>query len=523
MANALVVRKGTNLAKRIRALRAAQYVRMSTEHQRYSIENQAAAIAAFAQQNGLTIVHTYRDDGRSGLRIKGRPALAELINDVRSGRAEFDHILVYDVSRWGRFQDVDESAYYEFICKENGFKVAYCAEQFDNDGSLLSSIMKNIKRVMAAEYSRELSVKVHTGQCRIASLGYRVGGPLTFGLRRELISESRQSKGWLRKGDRKSLQTDRVRLALGSQDEVAVIRRIFRQFAVEQKFESEIARKLNEDKIANQHGRPWTDGMVHNILKNENYVGNIIYNRTSRRLGQKLVNNPRDRWVRSEPVLDPVINQTLFARVKEIMADRYISLSEDEMLRRLRLLLKRKGDLTTDIIDDASGVPSASSYITHFGSLRKAFDLIGFNSPRDCDWIDSRSHWFEVLETHARQFAETARRVSVQVDERHTWACVKIEGKPRVYFQVARQLKKRGANHIASWRVHRRKCQSGLLVVLRLDEANRAIADYLILPSTKMTRPYLSFSTQNDRGAVRLNTKAELTAAIKGQLKRHRA
>src|SRR6185437_17089207 len=111
MSNSLVVREGTNLAKHAKQLRAAQYVRMSTEHQRYSIENQAAAIAAFAQQNGLTIVHTYRDDGRSGLRIKGRPALAELINDVRSGRAEFDHILVYDVSRWGRFQDVDESAY----------------------------------------------------------------------------------------------------------------------------------------------------------------------------------------------------------------------------------------------------------------------------------------------------------------------------------------------------------------------------------------------------------------------------
>ena len=177
MANSLVVRKGTDLAKRIRALRAAQYVRMSTDFQRYSIQNQAATIAAYALQKQFTIVRTYIDEGRSGLRIKGRAGLIELIDDVQSGRADFDHILVYDVSRWGRFQDVDESAYYEFICKQNGVKVAYCAEQFDNDGSLLSSIAKNIKRVMAAEWSRELSVKVHTGQCRIAGLGYRVGAP----------------------------------------------------------------------------------------------------------------------------------------------------------------------------------------------------------------------------------------------------------------------------------------------------------------------------------------------------------
>ena len=91
MANALVIRKGTILAKRNKMLRAAQYVRMSTDYQRYSIQNQAAAIAAFAQQKDLTIVRTYIDEGRSGLRIKGRPGLIQLMDDVRSGEADFEH------------------------------------------------------------------------------------------------------------------------------------------------------------------------------------------------------------------------------------------------------------------------------------------------------------------------------------------------------------------------------------------------------------------------------------------------
>jgi DNA invertase Pin-like site-specific DNA recombinase len=69
------------------------------------------------------------------VRINGRAGLIELIEDVQTGKADFDHILVYDVSRWGHFQDVDESAHYEFVCKRNGIKVAYCAEQFDNDGA----------------------------------------------------------------------------------------------------------------------------------------------------------------------------------------------------------------------------------------------------------------------------------------------------------------------------------------------------------------------------------------------------
>jgi DNA invertase Pin-like site-specific DNA recombinase len=72
---------------------------MSRELQRYSIANQMAAIAAYAETNALTVVHTYRDEGRSGLRIKERHGLIELIEDVQSGRADFDRILVYDVSR----------------------------------------------------------------------------------------------------------------------------------------------------------------------------------------------------------------------------------------------------------------------------------------------------------------------------------------------------------------------------------------------------------------------------------------
>ncbi|MFK4385163.1 recombinase family protein [Bradyrhizobium sp. USDA 223] len=188
MGNELVVRKSSLPASQ-RIHRAAQYVRMSTERQQYSIQNQAAAIAAYAHSNKLTIVRTYRDEGESGLLIKNRAGLIQLLEDVQAGETDFAHILVYDVSRWGRFQDADESAHYEFICKRAGVRVAYCAEQFDNDGSMLASIVKNIKRVMAAEYSRELSSKVYAGQCRFARLGYKPCGKVGYGLVRELVDE----------------------------------------------------------------------------------------------------------------------------------------------------------------------------------------------------------------------------------------------------------------------------------------------------------------------------------------------
>src|SRR6202040_902514 len=53
-------------------IRAAQYVRMSTEHQKYSTENQSESINRYAEQRGFTLVRTYEDSGKSGLRLDGR-------------------------------------------------------------------------------------------------------------------------------------------------------------------------------------------------------------------------------------------------------------------------------------------------------------------------------------------------------------------------------------------------------------------------------------------------------------------
>src|SRR5688572_32026908 len=184
------MRTNTPEESRAMGLKAAEYVRMSTEHQKYSTENQSEIIRRYAEQRGIEIVRTYADEGKSGLRLDGRDALKRLIDDVQSGATDFTTILVYDVSRWGRFQDADESAYYEYICKRAGISVQYCAEQFENDGSPVSTIVKGVKRAMAGEYSRELSAKVFAGQCRLIEHGFRQGGMAGYGLRRQLVDQS---------------------------------------------------------------------------------------------------------------------------------------------------------------------------------------------------------------------------------------------------------------------------------------------------------------------------------------------
>jgi DNA invertase Pin-like site-specific DNA recombinase len=280
------------------SFRAAEYVRMSTEHQQYSTENQSDKNREYAARRNIQIVRTYADEGKSGLNIDGRLSLQQLIKDVESGNADFQIILVYDVSRWGRFQDADESAYYEYICRRAGIQVTYCAEQFENDGSPVSTIVKGVKRAMAGEYSRELSAKVFAGQCRLIELGYRQGGPAGYGLRRVLIDQAGNIKSELSRGEHKSLQTDRVILMPGTDNDVAIVNQMYHWFIDEGISPGEIAVRLNGMKVLTDIGRPWTRSTVTEVLTNEKYIGNNIYNRISYKLKQHRVINKPDMWIK---------------------------------------------------------------------------------------------------------------------------------------------------------------------------------------------------------------------------------
>jgi len=287
--------------------RAVEYVRMSTEHQQYSTENQSDKIREYAERHGIQIIRTYTDAGKSGLRIDGRVSLQQLIKDVESGSADFTIILVYDVSRWGRFQDADESAYYEYRCRRAGIQVAYCAEQFENDGSPVSTIVKGVKRAMAGEYSRELSAKVFAGQCRLIELGFRQGGPAGYGLRRVLIDQNGSIKTELTRGEHKSLQTDRVILMPGPDEEVRTVNLIYQWFIDEGLVESEIAERLNNKEIRTDLDRQWTRATVHELLTNEKYIGNNIYNRTSFKLKKLRVVNTPDMWIKKEGAFESIV------------------------------------------------------------------------------------------------------------------------------------------------------------------------------------------------------------------------
>jgi DNA invertase Pin-like site-specific DNA recombinase len=369
-------------------IRAAQYVRMSTEHQEYSTDNQSDAIRRYAAERSYEIVRTYADEGKSGLNLGGRAALRLLLDDIEQGRADYAVILVYDISRWGRFQDLDEAASYELRCRRAGIAVHYCAEQFENDGSISSSIIKTVKRAMAGEYSRELSVKVFAGQANLIRLGYRQGGAAGYGLRRVLIDQNGAAKNELTRGEHKSIATDRVILVPGPADEIAVVQDIYRWFVDEGRPEREIAAMLNARGIRTDLARPWTRGSVHQLLINEKYIGNNVWARTSFKLKHSHVRNAPNTWQRADGAFTPIIDRAQFDRAGKIIATRSDRLTDEHMLALLRSILDGRGFLSGLIIDEFDACPSSGAYSARFGSLLRAYALVGFAPDHDFRYLE---------------------------------------------------------------------------------------------------------------------------------------
>lgn len=479
--------------------RAAQYVRMSTEHQRYSTENQSEAIRAYADAHGMEIVRTYEDSGKSGLRIEGRDALCRLIEDVETGAADFEVILVYDVSRWGRFQDADESAYYEYICRRANIDVQYCAEQFANDGSPVATIVKGVKRAMAGEYSRELSAKVFAGQCRLIEKGFRQGGAAGYGLRRLLLAEDGSVKGELAFGEHKSLQTDRVVLAPGPDEEVAIVREIYRRFVEDGESESRIAAALNADGRVTDHGRPWTRGVVHGILTNEKYIGNNVYNRVSFKLKKKRVVNAPDMWIRADGVFEPLVDARTFYTAQGIIAERNRRFSDAEMIERLRQLFERHGYLSGVVIDEAEAMPSAGAYRHRFGSLLRAYALVGFTPGRDYRYVEINR---ALRAVHHKVVADTIAGIEGlggTVVRDPATDLLTVNGEFRASVVVAR-CTTTGAG-ARRWKL---RFDTGLApditVAVRMAPSNEAALDYYLLPLKDLRQPSLRLAEHNGLG-----------------------
>jgi hypothetical protein len=120
------------------------------------------------------------------------------------------------------------------------------------------------------------------------------------------------------------------------------------------------------------------------------YAGFNVYGRTTSRLYTPTVRLPRSEWILTQGAFEPIVDQATFFQAQQILADRTTNKSDEELLNSLRSLLAREGRLSLRLVKDSPDVPSPSTYRLRFGSLRRAYELIGYGRPEQFGPIDLR-------------------------------------------------------------------------------------------------------------------------------------
>lgn len=397
---------------------AAQYLRMSTDEQKLSFSYQAATIEQYARKHGFAVSISYEDSGRSGLTLKARKGLTQLLQDVVSGLTAYKAILVYDVSRWGRFQDTDESAHYEFLCKSAGVPVHYCAEPFKNNTSSPAVVMKTLKRVMAAEYSRELSDRITRTKKILTERGFRVGGAAGYGLRRMLLSPEGTRRRVLDHGEVKDIRTGRIILVPGPAHEVETVRRIYRLKISQHKSADAIADYLNRRGVKHP-GVPWNGGHVREILENPKYVGWATWRRTTGPLGTRSVRVPKHKWIARMGAFEGIVEQETYDKAQEILKNSTLHKSNEELLAGLRALLSREGRISEHLINQSPDLPVAETYMKRFGGLRQAYALVGYKEDRNIpQMLKTRTCHERLRQSVFRQISQIFKNQVVAIQER---------------------------------------------------------------------------------------------------------
>jgi len=460
---------------------AVQYVRMSTDLQRDSPANQKEVLAQYATRNDIHIARTYEDYGKSGLSMRNRPALARLLHDVLDENRIFSILLVYDISRWGRFQDVDESAHYEYICRRAGVRVIYCTEPFENDNSASSNILKTLKRAMAGEYSRELSSKVFLGQCRGTRDGFRQGAAAGYALQRVLVDCNGNVKGPLRNGERKNLQSDHVVIVPGPRNEVALVRRVYEWFLKERLSPARIAQRLNDFGLRTDLSRIWLKDGIYRLLTSEKYAGNNVYNRTTVRLHTPRRNNPPAQWVRAIGVFEPVVDQDTFDAAQLRLGGRTHLLADEDLLVKLAALRERAGTLTAKTISSDRLVPGTGTYRKRFGSLIEAYRAIGFDREHDYRYLHvlraAKVLLIRLSDTVISALRESGHQVRHSPDK--TLLCIDDELRIKLNVRPATRTPYKAMRWLIRWP---ELYPIDILVIARADRFAANFVDFFVLP-----------------------------------------
>ena len=376
--------------------------------------------------------------------------------------------------------------------KRLGVQVHYCAEHFSNDGNLASLVLKTLKRVMAAEYSRELSEKVFAGESRVARDGFRTGGQPGYGLRRVLVSTNKTSKGELGFGERKSLSNERVKLVPGPAREIHWVREIYRMLILENRSIQGIADELNRLKVPFLGGREWKRTGVMGILTNPKYKGTSVYNRRNSRLRARVKPNAETEWIVVPDAFEAIVDPATFEVAQNVLRNRSYNLSDEQVVDALRLILRDEGELSLKRLRGAPNTLSKDGYSRRFGSLVGAYDLAGYDSPLKATIL----HRAEIRKVRRELMEELVGlfpgEVSIQTHGPVRRNCLRLKDGTRVAVRACRSRKNKYKG--STWILQVPRNEKRLISLLVCLNANNTAPDFIYVLPPIANRRAVAFS-----------------------------
>ena len=341
------------------------YLRRSTDRQEQSLDDQRAAIVAYADGAGIALVREYVDDAVSGSTSEGREGFKRLMADAQKAKPDFDVVLTYDIKRFGRV-DADEAGYYRHLLRRQGIEVLYVSEGFTGDDS--DDLLRPVKQWQARQELKDLAKVTIRGQLSLSEKGWWLGGVPPYGF--DLLYHDASGKPFqkvrftasgekvlfdadgdpgrtLARGQRlQTAKTDHARLVPGDPARVKIVRRIFDLYVNRGMGYKPIAHRLNSEGVPSPRNGAWSSNneghwamsTIRAILVNPVYTGAMVWNRrtyakffrvsnehaTARprhRLGRG-ERNPQADWIVVPGTHKAIVPKTLFDAAQNLRASR---------------------------------------------------------------------------------------------------------------------------------------------------------------------------------------------------------
>jgi len=231
----------------------------------------------------------------------------------------------------------------------------------------------------------------------------------------------------------------------------------------------------------------WTPNAIDIMLTNETYLGNIVFNRKSFKLQRAYVDNPPEMWIRQDGAVAPTVSSAIFRKAQTLRARRVEGMSDQEALDRLAALWRRKGNLSTKIIEEAKGVSSPSTYIARFGSLANAYARIGFKLQARHRYAQSKEKIRSVMATTVE--ALTANGVASFDDLTRVLTTAKgliISLRVAWLYTHGSRRERRWYLKGSAYARPAIDVTSALTLVIKMRASNQAVDNYHLIPTTRL-------------------------------------